>query len=134
MKWFLDEVAPLLRAAEVDVYSAQWPFASAPDRVHPRSGLPHFADYGLFVAPIRNGSGMRIKLLEAMARGKAVVTTPLGAEGLGTREFASALEALSTNSPRRVQIGRAAAEHARAHFADPHVAERIAKELATFAP
>lgn len=146
MKWFLDEVAPHLRAAEVDVYSAQWPFPSAPNRVHPRSGLPPFADYGLFVAPIRSGSGMRIKLLEAMARGKAVVTTPLGAEGLGAtdgvhlvlaespREFASALEALSTDAPRRIQIGRAAAEHAREHFADPHVAERIAAELATFAP
>jgi glycosyltransferase involved in cell wall biosynthesis len=89
---------------------------------------------------------MRIKLLEAMARGKAVVTTPLGAEGLGAtdgvhlvlaespREFASALEDLSTDAPRRIQIGRAAAEHARAHFADLHVAEHIAAELATFAP
>jgi glycosyltransferase involved in cell wall biosynthesis len=34
------------------------------------------------IAPLRTGGGMRVKLLQALARGKAVVTTPLGAEGL----------------------------------------------------
>lgn len=32
--------------------------------------------------PIRNGGGTRIKLIEAAAHGKAVVATPVGAEGL----------------------------------------------------
>lgn len=34
------------------------------------------------LAPVRTGGGMRMKVLEAMALGKAVVTTPRGAEGL----------------------------------------------------
>jgi glycosyltransferase involved in cell wall biosynthesis len=36
----------------------------------------------VFVAPIRFGGGTRIKILEAMAHGKAVVSTTIGAEGL----------------------------------------------------
>lgn len=36
----------------------------------------------IVLAPVRVGGGMRMKVLEAMALGKAVVTTPRGAEGL----------------------------------------------------
>ncbi len=36
----------------------------------------------VFVCPVRMGSGMRVKILEAMAHGVPVVSTTLGAEGL----------------------------------------------------
>jgi glycosyltransferase involved in cell wall biosynthesis len=36
----------------------------------------------LVVAPIRSGGGMRLKILEALASGKPVVSTPIGAEGI----------------------------------------------------
>jgi glycosyltransferase involved in cell wall biosynthesis len=39
----------------------------------------------LVVAPLAAGSGMKVKLLEAMARARPVLTTPLGAEGLAMR-------------------------------------------------
>lgn len=145
MKWFLEEVVPHLKYAEVDVYSRQWPFGAVSNRISYRSDLPDFSEYGVFIAPIRSGSGMRIKLLEAMARGKAIVTTTLGAEGLqavqGThllladspREFASALDELSTNEELRIELGKRAAQHARALFSDDLAAKEIALELANFA-
>jgi glycosyltransferase involved in cell wall biosynthesis len=37
----------------------------------------------VFVAPVRFGTGMRGKVLEALAMGRPVVTTSVGAEGLG---------------------------------------------------
>jgi polysaccharide biosynthesis protein PslH len=43
---------------------------------------PYLDRASLFVAPMRSGGGIRIKLLEALAAGKAVVATPLAAEGL----------------------------------------------------
>jgi polysaccharide biosynthesis protein PslH len=43
---------------------------------------PYLDQAALFVAPLRSGGGIRIKLLEALAAGKAVVATPLAAEGL----------------------------------------------------
>lgn len=40
----------------------------------------------IVLAPVRFGTGMRGKVLEALAMGRPVVTTSLGAEGLGTRD------------------------------------------------
>ena len=44
---------------------------------------PLFSSCSLFVCPIRSGSGVRVKLLEAFASGIPVVSTIIGAEGLG---------------------------------------------------
>ena len=44
---------------------------------------PHLACARIVVAPVRFGTGMRGKVLEALAMGRPVVTTSLGAEGLG---------------------------------------------------
>lgn len=38
--------------------------------------------YRVMVAPLFTGSGIRIKILEAMALGRPVVTTPIGTEGI----------------------------------------------------
>lgn len=43
---------------------------------------PLFSSCALFVCPIRSGSGVRVKLLEAFASGIPVVSTAIGAEGL----------------------------------------------------
>jgi polysaccharide biosynthesis protein PslH len=43
---------------------------------------PHLAGAALTIAPLRMGGGTRLKVLEAMAMAKAVVSTPLGAEGI----------------------------------------------------
>ena len=43
---------------------------------------PHLRRAAVIVAPVRTGGGMRQKVLHALALGKAVVTTPLGTEGL----------------------------------------------------
>lgn len=43
---------------------------------------PYYAAARLAVAPIRAGGGSRIKILEAFAHGRPVVSTRIGAEGL----------------------------------------------------
>lgn len=47
---------------------------------------PLFSSCALFVCPIRSGSGVRVKLLEAFASGIPVVSTRLGAEGLARND------------------------------------------------
>ncbi|MGD2034576.1 MAG: glycosyltransferase family 4 protein [Bacteroidales bacterium] len=39
--------------------------------------------YRIMIVPLFAGSGMRIKIIEAMARSKVIITTSVGAEGLG---------------------------------------------------
>jgi glycosyltransferase involved in cell wall biosynthesis len=43
---------------------------------------PHLAAAALVVVPLRLGGGTRLKIVEAMAMGKAIVSTTLGAEGI----------------------------------------------------
>jgi polysaccharide biosynthesis protein PslH len=44
---------------------------------------PHLDAAALVVAPLRSGGGMRVKVLEALAAGKAVIASPLAIQGLG---------------------------------------------------
>lgn len=46
------------------------------------SVIPHLAEAAVIVVPLRAGGGTRLKIYEAMAMGKAVVSTSIGAEGL----------------------------------------------------
>ncbi len=46
---------------------------------------PYLDQAALLVAPVDLGGGMRIKVLESLAAGKAIVTTALAAEGLDVR-------------------------------------------------
>lgn len=46
---------------------------------------PHLAEAQAVVVPLRFGGGTRLKIVEAMAMGKAIVSTSLGAEGIDAR-------------------------------------------------
>lgn len=43
---------------------------------------PYFDRADIFICPIRDGGGTRLKVLDAMAMGKAIVSTSIGCEGL----------------------------------------------------
>jgi glycosyltransferase involved in cell wall biosynthesis len=49
------------------------------------SVVDHLRAAAVFVVPLRIGGGTRIKIYEAMAVGKATVSTTVGAEGLDVR-------------------------------------------------
>lgn len=44
--------------------------------------LPYIQRASLFIVPLLSGSGTRLKIIEAMAAGKAIVTTSIGCEGI----------------------------------------------------
>ena len=78
---------------------------------------PYFAEATVFVVPLRIGSGTRLKILEALAMGKAIVSTAVGAEGLDLKNgeeifiadepttFADAVTRLLTDVSLRRRIG-----------------------------
>jgi glycosyltransferase involved in cell wall biosynthesis len=85
----------------------------------------HLREASVVVVPLRIGGGTRLKIYEAMAAGKAVVSTSVGAEGLDVRHgrdivladnpqgFADAILALLRDENLRRKYEKAAAELAR---------------------
>jgi glycosyltransferase involved in cell wall biosynthesis len=88
------------------------------------SVLDYLKEAAVVVVPLRVGGGTRLKIFEAMAAGRPVVSTTLGAEGLDVASgrdliladdpgrFASEVVALLQNPDRRRALGAAAAESA----------------------
>jgi glycosyltransferase involved in cell wall biosynthesis len=86
------------------------------------SVLDHLREAAVVVVPLRIGGGTRLKIYEAMAAGKAVVATSVGAEGLDVhhgrdivladqpQEFAASIVTLLQDRTLRNTYERAAAE------------------------
>ena len=78
---------------------------------------PYIAQAGVYVVPLRIGGGTRLKILEALAMQKAVVSTTVGAEGLNLvdrqeivladrpNQFADSVIELLSDSERRQNLG-----------------------------
>jgi glycosyltransferase involved in cell wall biosynthesis len=81
---------------------------------------PYIAGAGVYVVPLRVGGGTRLKVLEAMAMGKAIVSTRLGCEGIAATDgqelvvadtaddFARQVLTLLADPARRRTLGTAA--------------------------
>jgi len=138
--WFVQEVLPLLRLSSPE--SRFWVVGQNP---HPRLAAvancpevvvtgrvedvrPYIAAAGVYVVPLRIGGGTRLKVLEAMAMGKAIVSTRLGCEGFdlvpdqelaiadAPADFAKAIVALLSDPERRERMGRAARRFAGSRY------------------
>jgi len=77
---------------------------------------PHLAAAAAVVVPLRLGGGTRLKIVEAMAMGKAIVSTTLGAEGI---EAVPGRDILIADQPV------AFADAVNRLLAEPGLAERI---------
>lgn len=98
---------------------------------------PYLASANVYVVPMRMGSGVRFKVLEAWAMGTAVVATPLGAAGLeavdgrhlllagSAREFSSAILALIADSALRARLAADGQELVRTRYDTRVVAPRL---------
>jgi glycosyltransferase involved in cell wall biosynthesis len=81
---------------------------------------PYVAAAKVYVVPVRVGGGTRLKLLQAMAMGCAIVSTSVGAEGVqvehgrhlliadAPQQFAQAVLSLLSDEARRQSLGMAA--------------------------
>ena len=104
---------------------------------------PYLERASIVVVPLRIGSGTRIKILEAAAAGKAVVSTSVGAEGLCFEDqveiviadkpeiFAQEVIGLLRNRERRNSIGEAARAKVVGHYGHEAVAKTIQGVMAT---
>jgi glycosyltransferase involved in cell wall biosynthesis len=97
---------------------------------------PLYARANVVVVPLEVSAGTNIKVLEAMACGKSVVTTPVGCAGLGLEDgasifiredweqFAGAVCETLLNAPLRSRMGASARRTMEARFSWASIAER----------
>jgi len=134
-RWLVREIFPRVRAecpsAQLVLVGDQLPAdvrERAPDGVVTAGAVDDVSPYldraAVVVAPLRSGGGTRVKVLEAVGAGKALVATPLALEGVdvppeaalvarSTAEFAASITSLLRDDERRRQIGAAAYAWAR---------------------
>lgn len=122
-------------------YAEAHPGIEFPDFVEDLDAL--YADTRVVCVPILSGGGTRIKLLEAAAFGKAIVATPVGAEGLDMQDgehflersnvdaFAQAVAELLRDDAKCARLGRAAYELVRTRYSRDGVLRRIRQEIAS---
>jgi len=147
VRWFLDAVWPAVRAAATVPLELHLVGAEPPDALRARHDgreifvhgyvddvEPLRADADAFVVPLLTGSGVRIKIVEALAAGLPVVSTTKGCEGLPVQPgrdllvadnapaFAAHLIELAASVERRAALGRAGRVYAQQHHSPEVVA------------
>jgi glycosyltransferase involved in cell wall biosynthesis len=95
-------------------------------------------EHGILVSPCFSGGGMRVKIIEAMTQGKPVVTTSIGAEGLGavhgknimighsSAEFVDHIDRLLKSPDFYMKIGTNALSFVRQHFDNMKITANLA--------
>lgn len=134
--WFAEEVLPLIRANRPNVRFYIVGLNPSPE-VMSLAGMAGVSVIGsvpdtrgwvaaatVYVVPMRMGGGVRLKVLQAMSMGSAIVSTPVGAEGIFLRpnkdvllartpiDFALNTLTLLNNPAQRVELGSSARERA----------------------
>lgn len=147
--WFLEHVWQniISRKPESSLYIAG---RNAPERLETKiqsypvnymgevSDAKAFAsDKDILIVPLFSGSGIRIKIIEAMGMGKTVITTPLGAEGLPVQDgkdllicrseadFTRELLNILLHPERVIAIAREAVNTIRTHFDNKTLAKNV---------
>ena len=130
VEYFVQQVLPLIRSARPNAQfvivgrdPAPSVLALAGNGVEVTGEVddvrPHLDEAAVVVVPMQSGSGIKNKVLEALAMERAVVATPLAVEGIaatpgehllvasGSRQFADAVLHLLADPDERRRLGRA---------------------------
>ncbi len=151
IKWMIDEVWPLIKkqlpVIELHLagrYMPEWLLKLSIPRIIVEGEVPDVWEYmqrfSIMVVPLFSGSGIRIKIVEAMAAGKAIITTAVGAEGINydngqdlliakdAKSFADAIVKLFNDKALRNSLGK----NARMLIAREHDNNKLMLKLTAF--
>ncbi|HEX6694049.1 MAG TPA: glycosyltransferase family 4 protein [Longimicrobiales bacterium] len=140
LEYFCHDILPLVRREHPDI-PVHWVGAAREDdrkRFRDEFGVdltgyvddirPLVHDAACYIVPIRVGGGSRLKILDAWAMGKAVVTTSTGCEGLAAEHegnaliadtaeaFAAAVSRVVTDAALRRRLGESARHTAQQRY------------------
>jgi polysaccharide biosynthesis protein PslH len=150
VEWFLDDVWPAVlrqvpearfvaigQRPSAKILAAAAADASVQAPGHVPDVRPWVGPAAVYVVPMRVGGGTRLKVLDAMAQGKALVATGLGAEGIEVEhgrhlviadtasDFAERVVDLLRDPGRRQALGAAARQRVEERYAWPVIGRRL---------
>lgn len=148
MEWFVEQVIPTLKTSfpeiQITVAGKKTPgsfMMLESENLHPVGEVPDAKEFilqhGLMIVPIVSGSGIRIKILEGMALGKAILATTIAAEGLGLKhgeniliadtaeEFASQIQHCLSNPGYARKIGEKAHRFAFDNYRNTSIFDKL---------
>ena len=148
IRWFLKKVWPLLtrRFPEMKLYLAGRAMPPWLLNLHEKnitvigeveSARDFIASKSISIVPLFSGSGVRIKIIESMSLGKAVVSTSTGAEGIDYSDgediliadtaaaFAEAVARLYQNPEEALRMGKNARHLIETKHNSPKIIERL---------
>jgi len=151
IRWFMDQVWPVVhqRLPELKIHLAgrempPWLQQLQLDNVLIEGEVDDAYEFiqskSILIAPLFSGSGIRIKIIEGMAMGKAVISTSIGAEGINythgkniliadtAHDFADAIYTLFTDPKKTRKLGMAAQEL----ILQEHNTPKIIRQLVNF--
>lgn len=151
--WFLDEVLPTI--LEINPSAVfQIVGRGIPDSIRKRESSnvrvigfvddirPYMENASVMVVPLRIGGGMRLKILDALAMGKAVVSTPVGCEGIDvtdgldiaiakdSSEFASLTSVILSDTVLRNKLGDSGRDLVLSKYSWSKIIANLASEYA----
>ncbi len=151
IKWFLDNAWPYInKISDAELFIAgrnynQEDFPGTYSRVHFVGEIPDaksfMTEHDVLIVPLLSGSGTRVKILEGMALGKAIVTTHIGVEGIHVRNdvhiairdekeaFAQAVLQLLVDENKNREIGKKAAAFINNHYHNNSLALKLVKNI-----
>ena len=152
LRWFLDAVLPLVlqrvptaRVVAAGAAPPRWLLARRAPNVEVTGQVPdirpHIAGARVVVAPLMIGGGTRVKILEAQAMERPVVSTAIGAEGLSQRDddtiligddaesFAAHIVRLLEDPIAAARIARAGRRHVVQNFDWDHIGIALSRLL-----
>lgn len=155
VRWFLQEVWPLVVSRQPELYFIlagknipEWFAHYEGENVLVVGEVPDAVAFmhsrQLMVVPLRSGGGMRVKIVEGMAAGKAIVSTSIGAEGIDCNhdenilladtpeEMADTILYCFSDPDKMKQIGRQARQFATENHATGPIMDRLIAFYNTF--
>jgi glycosyltransferase involved in cell wall biosynthesis len=99
--------------------------------------ISFYNQHDVMLVPLQSGSGMRIKIIEGMAMGKAIISTSIGAEGIpvthfeniiiadNPKEFADAITELSKNDELKQKIKKNARSFIQNQFDNKYLVSQL---------
>lgn len=152
MQYFIKDILPLIKNTIPDVtltVVGRRPYPSLVDLSKKDAAItvtgrvddvrPYMERAAVYIVPLRIGGGTRLKIFEAMAMGKSLVSTTVGAEGLPVKSgrdliladspesFAGAVIQLLQNKDMARELGEQAARLVRQSFSWTNAAEKFAE-------